>query len=528
MATMTTAEAVISRLEAHGVRHVFGIPGTHNLPLYRHLAEARIDHVLPRHEQGAGYAADGYARSGAGPGVCLATSGPGVLNLAAAIGTAYADSIPMLILAPGMSSSVAGRDTGFLHETRDQIGAIAAIAGSAVRAEGPGVAALAVDAAFERFASGRPRPAYVEIPLDAMDALGEVPSPAPPSSGPPVADPGRIAEAAELLHDAGRVVLLLGGGAAKAGREAMRLAHTLGAPVLTTANGKGTVPETDPLSLGASIRLPSAQRLLAECDVVVAVGTELAESDLWHDAPLAFEGSLVRIDIDPGQRNKNAPATVAIVADAATALGALAEVLGGADDRDRGGAGAEALRGKLRGEALVDGEPHRELIAALDRALDDDSILVGDSTMACYYGAVHLLPRTVPRRFLYPTGFAPLGYAIPAAIGAKLGHPEHQVLALIGDGGAMFTLPELAVAVERELPIAVVVVNDGGYGEIRREMLEREQKPIGVDLRSPDFTAAAAALGARGETVDEPEALPSLLESAFAARGPTLIEIRLG
>jgi thiamine pyrophosphate-dependent acetolactate synthase large subunit-like protein len=148
MPALTTAEAVISRLESHGVRHVFGIPGTHNLPLYRYLAESSIEHVLPRHEQGAGYAADGYARSGGGPGVCVVTSGPGVLNLAAAVGTAHADSIPLLVLAPGMSSSVAGRDTGFLHETRDQTGAISAIAGTAVRAEGPGAVAFAIDAAF--------------------------------------------------------------------------------------------------------------------------------------------------------------------------------------------------------------------------------------------------------------------------------------------------------------------------------------------------------------------------------------------
>ena len=177
MPNPTTAEAVVARLEAHGVRHVFGIPGTHNLPLYRHLAASSIEHVLPRHEQGAGYAADGYARSGGGPGVCLATSGPGVLNLASAVGTAHADSVPMLVLAPGMATSVAGGDTGYLHEARDQTAAMAGVAASAVRVEDPAAAAAAIDMAFDLFRSGRPRPAYVEIPLDAMKATGEAPAP---------------------------------------------------------------------------------------------------------------------------------------------------------------------------------------------------------------------------------------------------------------------------------------------------------------------------------------------------------------
>jgi acetolactate synthase-1/2/3 large subunit len=262
--------------------------------------------------------------------------------------------------------------------------------------------------------------------------------------------------------------------------------------------------------------------------VVLAVGTELAESDLWHDPPLVLDGDLIRIDIDPNQRNKNAAAALAIVADAAAALETLLGSLEGAERRDRGGAEAGMLRARLRDEAMADAGAHAGLIAALESALDDDSIVAGDSTMACYYGAVHLLSRAAPRRFLYPTGFAPLGYGIPAGIGAKLANPERQVLVLIGDGGAMFTLPELAVASELGLGIAVVVVNDGGYGEIRREMLELRQAPLAVDLVSPDFAAAARALGARGQAIDDPEAVPALLEAAFAASAPTLIELRVG
>ncbi len=527
MPTMTTAEAVISRLEAHGVRRVFGIPGTHNLPLYRCLAESPIEHVTPRHEQGAGFAADGQARSGGGPGVCIATSGPGVLNLGTAVATAHADSIPMVVIAPGMSDSVAGRDTGHLHETRDQFGALRAIVAAAFRVRGPAEAAAAIDTAFASFSSGRPRPAYIEIPLDAMTASGEAPASDPPEYSPPSAEPALVKKAAALLQRAERAAIVLGGGAAGAGSAALALARCLGAPVITTANGKGTVSERDGFSLGASTRLPAARRLLAECDAVLAVGTELGESDLWRDPPLPLSGDLIRIDIDPGQLDKNQRASVAILADAADALAALVRALAGSTTGDRGAKETELVRRQLRAEALVDGGAYEELIAALERALDDGSIVAGDSTMACYYGAVHLLRRVAPRRFLYPTGFAPLGYAIPAAIGAKLAHPERQVVALIGDGGAMFTLAELAAAAELGLAVAVVVINDGGYGEIRREMRERGQRPLGVDLKSPDFSAAAHALGANGETIDDPQTLPALLTEAFAASAPTVVELRV-
>ncbi len=528
MAAPTTAETVIARLEAHGVRHVFGIPGTHNLRLYRALADSSIEHVLPRHEQGSGYAADGYARSGGGPGVCIATSGPGVLNLATAVATAHSDSVPMLVLAPGMATSVAGGDTGYLHEARDQTGAMAGVAASAVRVEDPVTAAAAIDAAFDRFRSGRPRPAYVEIPLDAMEATGDPPGPVEAGTDPPAPDPSLIAEAARLLSEAGRAAIVLGGGAADAGSSALKLARALGAPVITTANGKGTVSEQDPLSLGASIRLASAQRLLAECDAVLAVGTELAESDLWHKPPLVLDGSLIRIDIDPAQRNKNATATVAIVGDAGASLAALAAEIGNGDGRDRGAAAGEEVRAVLREEALADLGALSEAVAALDAGLSDEAILAGDSTRACYYGAVHLIPRTEPRCFLYPTGFAPLGYAIPAAIGAKLAQPERDVVALVGDGGAMFTLPELAAAAALGLGIVVVIVNDGGYGEIRREMVERGQPPIAVDLPSPDFATAAKAFGARGAATEDASELTGLIEEALNAEGPSLIEVRVG
>ncbi len=527
MAGPTTAEAVIERLEAHGVRHAFGIPGTHNLRLYEALARSSIEHVTPRHEQGAGYAADAYARSGAPPALCIATSGPGVFNLVAAVATAFADSIPIVVVAPGMTDAVRGADTGFLHEAPDQLATLASVTAAATRVSDPEGAVAAIDAAFARFAAGRPRPVYIEIPLDAIKATGGAAAPLPDPPVPPPPAPDAVAAAADLLAGAERAAVVLGGGANGAADEALALARLLGAPVVTTANGKGIVDEHDPLSLGASIRLPAAQEYLRGCDAVLAAGTELAHSDLWRHPPLPLEGSLIRLDVDPGQRDKNAESEVAIVADAAAGLAAVASGLRDLGRGDRGAGEAAGLRDAIRAEALRDAAPYEPLIAALDDGLPDAAIVTGDSTMACYYGAVHLLPLEAPRRFLYPTGFATLGYAIPAAAGAKLAQPDRDVVALIGDGGAMFTLPELAVAVERALPLAVLVVNDGGYGEIRREMQERGQPLVGVNLTPPDFAAAGRALGARGVPLGDVDELPGALAEAFAAAGPTLIELAI-
>ena len=254
---LTGGEVVVASLAAHGVELVFGIPGTHNLPLYDHLPASPIRHITPRHEQGAGYAADAYARATGKPGVCLTTTGPGVTNVMTAVATAHHDSVPLLILSPGMPATVEGRDTGFLHEVKAQSAAVDAIARS-VRVRSAQEAVQAVADAFERFAASRPRPCHIEIPLEVLagdEELDRVPVSATPQR--PQPDDAALEEAAAALAGARAPCLLLGGGAADAGGEAVALAERLGAMVLTTVRGKGTVPESHPLSLGSSLRLAS-------------------------------------------------------------------------------------------------------------------------------------------------------------------------------------------------------------------------------------------------------------------------------
>jgi acetolactate synthase-1/2/3 large subunit len=291
--------------------------------------------------------------------------------------------------------------------------------------------------------------------------------------------------------------------------------------VLTTVNGKGVVSERHPLSLGASIRLRSAQDWLAGCDVVVAVGTELGESDLWGPPP-RLEGRLVRIDLDPGQLDKNLPSDVAVAGDARTVLEALVDAV----PARRAGDGLRTVREAIDAEVLADGGAWVALMEALEGALGPDGVLSADSTKAAYYGAVHLVSMDETARFIYPTGYATLGYALPAAIGAKLAEPERCVIALVGDGGLLFTVSELVTAAELGIALPVVVPNDRGYGEIRDQMNQAGIDPVGVDLQVPDLPALGRAFGGAGVCVDDVAAqLPGMLGEALERPGPTVIEV---
>jgi thiamine pyrophosphate-dependent acetolactate synthase large subunit-like protein len=519
---ITGGEAVVRGLERHGVELVFGIPGTHTLPIYRHLAGSSIRHVTPRHEQGAGFAADGYARSAGRAGVCLLTTGPGVTNAATAAATAYADAVPLLIVSSAVPRPVEGTGSGYLHESKDQRGAIASLVGESHYPCSVAEIDAAIDRAFSFFDEGRPSPVHIGIPIDVLDRTGPaLTSVEPPASRDRHPDPASIAAAATVLRGARTVGMILGGGARGAQRAATAVAERLEAGVVTSVNGKGVLAEGHRLSLGASLRLGTAQRWLAAQDCVVAVGTELGQSDLWADA-LEFGGELIRVDAAEAQLGKNAAPRVAIRGDAGIALEALLETLAGDPPRDP--RDLTDVRAAVDEEASSDGAPWRALCGALAAAMGEDAVLCADTTMGSYFGAVHFLPLSSPSRFHYPTGYATLGYAVPAAIGAKLARPDAPVIALTGDGGLMFTVGELAWAAELALSLPIVVVNNGGYGVIKREMVEAGIEPVGVDLRPPDLPALAEAMGCRGVRVEHAGRLEQAISAALTRPQPTLIE----
>ncbi|MFJ4185274.1 5-guanidino-2-oxopentanoate decarboxylase [Kitasatospora sp. NPDC089509] len=528
-AAPSCARLLVDRLVAHGADTVFGIPGTHSLGLYEALADSPLRHVTTRHEQGAGYAADGYARVSGRPGVVFTTSGPGLLNAAAAVGQAYSDSVPLLVVSPGMPRGHRP-GTGALHEVKDQRGVMAALCGWSRRVGSAAELLDALDEAYAGFGAARGRPVHIEVPVDLLDAPVDGPPPYRPSPAePPPYDPppAGLAAAAAVLAAARRPLFVAGGGAVTAGAELAELAALVGAAVVTTVNGKGVFPEDHPSSLGAGLHLAAVHAALAEADAVLAVGTELSPADTW-DRPLAVPGPLVRVDLDPGQLHRNAEAAHPLCGPAGPVLAALAGAVRAALPAGNRPPGPQPARWRaaVRAEGDRLAAPWAGLVGRLRAALPAEAVLVNDSAQVCYYGATTAFRVAGPRRFLYPTGFGTLGYALPAAIGARTARPDTPVVALCGDGGLQFTLNELATAVELRLPLPVVVVDNGGYGEIRAQMSGRGFRPLAVDVPGPDPVALARAFGAAGVHAASPAEAAQAVAAALRADGPTVVAIR--
>ncbi|MFC0430691.1 thiamine pyrophosphate-binding protein [Kutzneria buriramensis] len=515
----TGGAALIAALAAHDVRTVFGIPGTHNLPAFAAMADHGVRVVPTRHEQGAGYAADGYARITGRPSVVLTTTGPGILNAAAAAAQAYSDSVPVLFIAPGMPTTHPPAGDGHLHEVRDQYLAMASVVGHAQRVGTVEEVPVAVAQACAAVTRGRPRPAYLEIPLDLLDRAAEVTIAVAPRSLPDRAAADAVAAAGSVLAAAERPVIIVGGGASAAAQEVRAVAEALGAPVFCTANGKGIVPYGHPLLAGVGVQHPVVAETVGAADCVLALGTELATADWWHGFP-RLSGRLIRVDVDPVHRN--APADIALAGDCATVLGDLLPYL---NTGPAGGETAQQLRGRHRVESRAEGGPWLAAIESLAAALPQSAVIAGDSAMCCYYGALSNLPSYRPRGFLYPSGGGTLGYGLPAGIGAKLAEPDTPVVVLQGDGGSMFTIAELATAAQLRLPLPVVIVDNGGYGEIRNEMSDRGDPVHAVALDPVDFASLAQSLGCHGRHIDQPTDLGPAVTAALAADRPTVLHL---
>ncbi len=517
--------AVVETLAAHGVDAVFGIPGTHNLEIFRHLPGAGIKPVTTRHEQGAGYAAEAFARVTGRPGVVVTTSGPAITNALTAAATAYAESQPVLFLSSGMPLEAEGRDLGQLHEIRDATGAMGALIERSRRVRSADEAADAVTDAFAAFTGGRPRPVHIEIPIDVLEQPWTGQPRVAPAAVAVAPDPGAVDRAARLLAEAERPLIIAGGGAVDAQPEVTALAEALGAPVATTVNGKGVVDESHPLSVGAAIRLRALQKEAAASDALLVVGSELGDSDLWGGTIHAH--NVIRCDVDPAQLAKNCPADVALLGDAAVTIAALLAVLPDAQPPGAGQGRAAELRAACRAEAASDAGPYAEINAAMRAALPAEAVLAGDSSQVTYFGSVHCFDVPGPRQFCYTPGYATLGYGLPAGLGAAIARPGTPVAVLIGDGALMFAVQELVTLVEQGLPVPVVVVDNGGYREIRDQEAARGIPPIGVDLHVPDLAALAVAMGARGVRTTSSADLPDLVGDALSAECPTLVHYEI-
>jgi acetolactate synthase-1/2/3 large subunit len=526
---LTGGEWVVDGLAREGVRHVFGIPGLHNLPIYDALLrQSAITHIVARHEQGAAFMADGYARASGTSGVAIVTSGPAATNTITALAESYAGSVPVLVIMSDIASTLVGRDLGALHEVVNQIDCFRPVTRWAEALTDATAIPSSLAAAFELIRTGRPGPVALSIPNDLLFARAAAAKPVTSAARRPPCHVADIEDAARRLRAATRPLIIAGGGviAARAERELVAIARRLAAPVVSTVAGRGALDERDPLWHSVlPDRRATADALLA-ADVVLAVGTKLGHRSLEKlGVTLGAGQTLIHLDIDPAVIGRAFKAEVAIVGDGRDGLTRLAEALGA-------GAPAAAWDRAWLARLRADAGPRftadvAATIGVLRRALPDDAIVVNDQTGLTYW-MEHRFPVYAPRTFLYPTGSAALGYAVPAAIGAKVARPDRAVVAVAGDGGFMFSVAELATAVKYRLPIVFLVVNDDAFGAIKYLQTRLFAGRSGeADLVNPDFAALARAFGARGERLPEVDALPDAIDRALGADGPTVLELRM-
>lgn len=519
---------LIECLAARGVRHIFGIPGVHNLELYRGLARSNIRHITGRHEQGLGFMADGYARVSGRPGVCFTITGPGLTNIVTAMGQAYGDSIPLIVIASENKLAEIGQGCGQLHEGRDQLGIAARVSVSAERITAPAQLPAALDRTFAAATGGRPRPAYLEIPRDvlASDASGLPPPAAPATPAAPAAFAPLVAEAARQLSQARSPVILAGGGSLGAQQELRTLAERLGAPLVMTINARGLLPPDHPLGISLSPSMAPIRALIGAADVVLAVGTELGPTDydMYSEGGFPALPSLIRIDIDGAQLERNLSPSLGLHGDAAATLRAILTAGVTAASAQRGAAAAAQACTEAR--ALLSPAYQREIgFLEVIRNTLPQAIIAGDSTQPVYAGNMGFAAARAGSWFNSATGYGTLGYALPASTGASLAAPDRPVVCLTGDGGLQFTLAELAVPRDVNAWSAIIVWNNRGYREIRHSMLAVDIEPEGVDVLPPDFAAIARAYGYTHQAIDSLESLERALRSFGERRQVIMLEV---
>ncbi len=517
---------IAAMLAARGVTTVFGIPGVHNIELYRGIEESGLRHVLARNEMGAGFMADGFARASGMPGVCFVISGPGLTNIMTPMGQAYSDSVPMLVISTVLDETAARR--GQLHQMRDQEGAARAVCDWSKTATSAEAAYALIERAFSEFETERPRPKHIQVPVSVLGA----PAPPPPAKRPEiagtlVAGPTDVARVAQALKAAKRPLFIFGGGARRAPWAATQsvLAHS-GAASFVTYAGRGIVDAANPLFFGSFLAQPGSADEIARADCVVAVGTALAEVDLWRD-DLGATVPVVRVDRDPEVLADRNSTGLRIASDAERFMRALnVEMLKHRPDTQWDpGEIANARRTWRR--ALEAARPGIVAVCdALRAALPDKTHIYSDMTQLAYV-AKEVWDMPLPGLWHHPYGFGTLGYGMPAAIGACV-HTGGAVLAIAGDSGFQYTMQELGTAAELGLSLPILIWDNDALGEIRDNMIEAQIAPNAVTQVNPDWALLAQAYGCGYSEPETLEALGAAVNAGFEAGRPTIIRATPG
>ncbi|MDR3538861.1 MAG: thiamine pyrophosphate-binding protein [Acetobacteraceae bacterium] len=520
MPRMTTAEAVIETLLRHGIDTLYALPGVHN----DHLLDAaqrageRLRVLHPRHEQTAAYMALGAALVTGKPQAFAVVPGPGMLNASAALLNAYGLNAPVLALVGQIPSFAIDQGHGHLHELHDQLGVLRHITRHAARIRAPQEAPALVAEALRRATTGRPGPVALECAIDVWGQAAEVALlPVHPNPPPPAADPQAIAQAAAILNQAERPLIVVGAGALDAGAEVQAVAERLQAPVSSFRRGRGVIPTSHPLA----VSFTESHALWKQTDAVLAIGTRV----YWQQSNWGVDDGLkiVRLDIDPDEMDRFRRPTCALLGDAAATLRLLLPAL----ETGRANPDLPAVK-QAFAERLARQEPPMAFLRAIRAALPADGIYVEEVTQVGFASRL-AFPVHAPRTYLSPGYQDCLGWGYGTALGAQAAAPGRRVVLATGDGGFMFQAAELATAMRHRLPVVVVVFDDSAFGNVRRiQQLQFGNRLIACDLANPDFVKFAESFGMAAFRATTPDALEDALRQAFALNAPALVHVPVG
>jgi len=531
MVKMTGGQAIAKSLVREGVEVVFGLPG---VQLYGIMAglrdEPSIRFITTRHEQATGYMADGYARAGGGPGfgTALVVPGPGLLNAAGGLSTAYSVSSPVFMISGQVQRDFIGKDVGMLHEVNDQLTLIEPVTKWRKRALQVGEIPAAVQEAVYQLKTGRPRPVEIEVPPETMEEQGEAVLLDPKVAIRPAADSARIDAAAEMLINAKNPVIIAGGGVGLGNAQdaLVELAEALQAGVFTTLNGKSAITWSNPFALGlnrgASSSTPAGQ-YFSDADVIVGVGSRLAG---LGGSIVPGDKQVIHIDIDSDEIGRSHDKTYGLAGDAGKTMKELASRLRSAGSRPSQAAAIAEIK-KTVFDSAPGTQPQWDILQSLQAGAPDDTILIPDSTQIGYYSMPFW--KIESQNSYLGSGYSGnLGFAFPTGLGAKVAQPDRPVVVVAGDGGFMYNVSEMATAVQHGINLVTVVFNDNAFGNVGRDMDLGFGGAYGTELHNPDFPRLARSFGMEAIQVKDPTKVGDSLNDAIQMNKPVLVEVPVG
>ena len=531
---MKGSKLLIDKLKENGVETIFGYPGGVLLPFYDALCESDIEHILVRHEQAAGHAADGYARASGRVGVCLATSGPGATNITTSVATANMDSSPVVVLTGQVPTNAIGTD---MFQEVDTIGITMPISKHNFQPRSPERIAEDIDKAFFIASSGRPGPVVVDLPrnvleteidIDDMLINTDIPGYKPTTKG----NIKQIRKAINLINSSKKPLILAGGGVllADASDELLEFATLTNIPVCTTLMGKGAISEEHPLALGmiGMHGIETTNIALTECDCLIAIGCRFSDRSVSNAKDFAVNAKKIQIDVDPAEIGKNISIDIPIVGDAKLTL---REFINQVKVLDTNNWTQHLSQIRQENQEFMDFKDiplkPQVVIKELMEAVTPETIVTTDVGQNQMWMAHYYKPKK-PRTFISSGGLGTMGFGLPAAIGAQFAKPEENVLAIVGDGGFQMVIQELATIKENDLPIVTCVLNNRYLGMVAQlQRLFNDHVYQTKMAETPDFVKVAEAYGLKGEKVEKPGELKETIENALKSREATVIDITI-